>query len=240
MLKCITVDSNAISLKQINEYISSIPFLELLGSFQHPFEAVGFLNKTNVDLLFIEAELPVMTGIQLINSLTFRPMLVIISASEKYAYSAFQLNAIDYVLKPVSFESIVRAANKAYKYHNIKTADATDNIAGRQENIYDYIFVKSDYKIIRIKLNDILLIEGLKDYVKIHTSDKSVLSLLSLKSLETNLPSALFMRVHRSYIIALNKIDSIEKSRIKIDKYYIPVSESYKDVFFRRIQLLNV
>lgn len=239
MINCIVVDSNAADLKQIEEYLVSIPYLKLLKTFQNPFDAIDFMGTEQVDLLFTEIDMPVLNGIQLINSFTNRPMVVIVSSTDKYAIDGFQLGVLDYILKPISFERIVRASNKAREYSNIKTLSQKMNI-NIQDSDYEYIFVKSDYKTIRINLDDILLIEGLKDYVKIHTEQKSVLSLLSLKNLETRLPTRQFIRVHRSYIVSLNKIDSIEKSRIKIDKYYIPVSDLYKDAFFKRIQLHNL
>ncbi|MDR1056823.1 MAG: LytTR family DNA-binding domain-containing protein [Prevotellaceae bacterium] len=239
MIKCIAVDDNVTALKVLEEHIANIPFLELLKTFENPFDAIDFLSREQVDLMFTEVDMPVLNGIQLINSLVKQPILVIISNSDKYAIDAFQLNVLDYILKPFSFDRLVRAANKVREYYNMKPAPVKVHVK-IADDMYDYIFVKSDYKIIRIGFEDILLIEGLKDYVKIHTLEKSVLSLLSLKGLETRLPASRFMRVHRSYIVALNKIDSIEKSRIKIEKYYIPISDSYKEVFFKRIESQNL
>ena len=239
MIKCIAIDNDPVSLKLLEEHISGIPFLNLLKSFQNPFDAIEFLSKEQVDLLFTEVELPSLNGVQLIRSLSNQPMVVITSANDKYAVEAFQIGALDYILKPISFDRVVRAANRARECFNNRSFHIKLN-PNALEDAYDYIFVKSDYKIIKINLEDILLIEGLKDYVKIHTFERSVLSLLSLKGLETRLPSSLFIRVHRSYIVALNKIDSIEKSRIKIEKYYIPISDLYKEAFFKRIQSQNL
>lgn len=240
MVKCIAVDNDVTTLQLLENYISNIPFLKLESTFQNPFDAIDYISKHAVDLLFTEIEMPVLNGIQLINSLVKKPMLVIVSKTDRYAIDGFELGAFDYIVKPLSFDRLVKAANKVREHAYVQLQPVKPNVVVDDVDTDDYIFVKSDYKTIRINLNDILLIEGLKDYVKIHTSQKSVLSLLNLKNLELKLPSSLFIRVHRSYIVALNKIDSIEKSRIKIEKYYIPVSDSYKEAFFKRIQTHSI
>jgi len=195
------------------------------------------MDKEEVDLIFTDVEMPSLTGLEFLGSLRRRPYFIIVSEQERYAVEAFNLEATDYLLKPFSFERFLKAINKVREHIRLKTpvqASAQSEIPGR-----DFIFIKSDYKTIRINVNDILFVEGLKDYVKLHTAEKPVLTLLSLRALEQGLPCERFMRVHRSYIVALNKIDTIEKNRIKIGQHTITVSDMYRDTFLDRIQPLK-
>jgi len=237
MIRCIAIDDDAQALGMIENCISKIPFLELLKTFDNAFHAIEFMDDEKVDLIFTDVEMPALNGLEFLGSLRRRPYFIIISEQERYAVEAFNLEATDYLLKPFSFERFLKAVNKVREDIRLKMpvqAFASGNIPSR-----DFIFIKSDYKTIRINVDDILFVEGLKDYVKVHTSDKPVLTLLSLRSLEQGLPSERFMRVHRSYIVALNKIDVIEKSRIKIGQHTITISDMYREAFLNRIQLLR-
>jgi DNA-binding LytR/AlgR family response regulator len=235
MIRCIAIDDDAQALEVVENYISKIPFLELLKKFDNAFDAIEYLDREQVDLIITDVEMPTLTGLEFLGSLRRKPFFIIVSEQEKYAVDAFNLEAMDYLLKPFSFERFLKSVNKVREQIRLKTPVQQPSVQGE---IYgrDFIFVKSDYKTIRINVNDILFIEGLKDYVKLHTADKPVLSLLSLRALEQGLPTERFMRVHRSYIVALNKIDVIEKSRIKIGQHTITISEMYRDVFLNRIQ----
>jgi len=234
MIRCIAIDDDPQALEMIANCIARIPFLELLKTFGNAFHAIEFMDKEKVDLIFTDVEMPALNGLEFLGSLRRRPDVIVVSEQERYAVEAFNLEATDYLLKPFSFERFLKAVNKVREHIRLKTSvrmPAQSEIPGR-----DVIFIKSDYKTIRININDILFAEGLKDYVKLHTADKTILTLLSLRALEQGLPSERFMRVHRSYIVALNKIDVIEKSRIKIGQHTITISEMYRDAFMNRIQ----
>ena len=237
MIRCIAIDDDAQALGFAENCITRVPYLELLGSFGNAFHAIEFMDGKEVDLIITDVEMPALSGLEFLGSLRRRPCCIFVSEQERYAAEAFNLEATDYLLKPFSFERFLKAINKAREHIRLKTTAQTASpveIPGR-----DFIFIKSDYKTIRINVNDILFAEGLKDYVKIHTADKPVLTLLSLRALEQGLPAERFMRVHRSYIVALNKIDVIEKSRIRIGQHTITMSDMYREAFLNHIQLLK-
>ena len=227
-LKAIAIDDEPLALKLVGDYIGKTHFLELVGSFDNPLDAIDFLSKQPVDLIFVDIQMPDLTGVEFVRSLENAPKVVFTTAYEKYALEGFKLNAIDYLLKPFSYEEFLKAAGKARKQNELETAASVTVEANSQ-----FLFLKSEYKIRRINFNDILYIEGLKDYIKVYTTgeDKPILSLNSIKSLEQKLPESKFMRVHRSFIVNLDRIETIERSRIIFGKVYIPVSEQYKDQF---------
>ena len=237
MIRCIAVDDNENSLGIVANFAAKIPFLELLKTFHNAFDAIEFLDSEEVDLILTDVEMPVLNGLEFLGSLRRKPCCIIVSEQEQYAVDAFNLDVVDFLLKPYSFERFLKAVNKVREQIRLKTLSPTLHQNEKQER--DYIFIKSDYKTIRINVNDILFVEGLKDYVKLHTTDKPVITLLSLRALEQGLPPEQFMRVHRSYIVALKKIDVIEKSRIRIGQHSITLSELYRDAFLKRIQPLK-
>jgi len=227
-LKTIAIDDEPLALRLVSDYVSKTPFLELVGAFDNPLDAIDFLSTQSADLIFVDIQMPDLTGIEFARSLENAPKIIFTTAYEKYALEGFKLNAIDYLLKPFSYEEFLKAAQKARKQSELEASVLPTIEANSQ-----FLFLKSEYKIRRINFNDILYIEGLKDYIKVYTTgeDKPVLSLNSIKSLEQKLPEDQFMRVHRSFIVNLNKIDTIERSRIIFGKTYIPVSDQYKDKF---------
>jgi two-component system, LytTR family, response regulator LytT len=227
-LKTIAIDDEPLALRLVSDYVSKTPFLELVGSFDNPLDAIDFLSTHTADLIFVDIQMPDLTGIEFTRSLEDAPKIVFTTAYEKYALEGFKLNAIDYLLKPFSYEEFLKAAGKARKQTELEA-----NVLPSIETNSQFLFLKSEYKIRRINFNDILYIEGLKDYIKVYISgdDKPVLSLNSIKSLEQKLPEEKFMRVHRSFIVNLDKIDTIERSRIIFGKVYIPVSDQYKEKF---------
>jgi len=227
-LKAIAIDDEPLALRLVSDYIDKTPFLELVGSFDNPLDAIDFLSSQSADLIFVDIQMPDLTGIEFARSLEDAPKIIFTTAYEKYALEGFKLNAIDYLLKPFSYEEFLKAAQKARKQSELE-ANSHPSIEANNQ----FLFLKSEYKIRRINFNDILYIEGLKDYIKVYTTgeDKPVLSLNSMKSLEQKLPETRFMRVHRSFIVNLERIDTIERSRIIFGKTYIPVSDQYKDKF---------
>ncbi|SHE45550.1 two component transcriptional regulator, LytTR family [Mariniphaga anaerophila] len=228
MIRTLAIDDEPLALKLVNGYIAKTPFLELTASFDNPIDAIDFLEKESVDLIFLDIHMPDLSGIEFTNILENRPKIVFTTAYEKYALQGFKLEAVDYLLKPFSYEEFLKAAQKAQKLIGLEQK-SVHQIEANSE----FLFLKSEYKIRRINFNDITYIEGLKDYVKVHLQNeaKPILSLNSLKAMEAKLPSQNFMRVHRSFIVNLNRVDTIERSRIVFGKTYIPVSEQYKERF---------
>ena len=228
MIRCIAIDDEPLALRQIIGYIKKTPFLKLSGQYESALQAIEALENTSVDLMFVDINMPDLSGMDFVKSLENLPMIVFVTAYSEYALEGFRVDAIDYLLKPISYADFLKSANKARNYFNTILPHASKEGGDR-----DYLFIKSGYKIVRISLDDIIYIEGMREYVSIHlTNGKSLMPLISLRVLEEQLPSDKFMRVHRSYIVNLEKITTIDHSRIIFDdKVYIPVSEQYKEIF---------
>ena len=229
MIRTIAIDDEPLALQLVNSYIAKTPFLEAVASFDNPLDAMDFLSGNPVDLIFLAIQMPDLTGIEFSRILENKPKIVFTTAYAKYALEGFKVDAVDYLLKPFSYEEFLTAARKAEKL--IKLEQNAQNEVVEANN--EFLFLKSDYKIRRINFNDIRFIEGLKDYVKVYlqNEEKPVMSLSSLKALEGKLPETKFMRVHRSFIVNLDKIETIERGRIVFGKTYIQVSDQYKDKF---------
>jgi two-component system response regulator LytT len=228
MISTIAIDDEPLALQLVTGYIERTPGLKLAGKFDNPMDAVEFMAREKVDLVFVDIQMPDLSGIEFTRSMVRGPKVIFTTAYEKYALEGFRLDVVDYLLKPFSYEEFFRAVRKVQNLIKLE-GSALNQVEANAE----FLFLKSDYKIKRINFNDILYIEGLKDYVKVYTANdpKPVLSLTSLKTLETKLPDTKFMRVHRSFIVNLDKIATIERSRIIFGKAYIPVSDQYKDKF---------
>lgn len=223
MINCIAIDDEQLSLDLIEDNVSRVPFLKLVRKCTSVFDAMQFIANNNIDLLFLDIEMPDMNGLQMLRSLKTKPMVILITAYDRYAMQGYEFDVIDYLLKPVSFERFLTAVNKAYEYYSHRSIVNAENIART------CIFIKSEHKILKINLEDISYIESLKDYVKIYCGQKPVLSLMSLKTLETALPATKFIRIHRSFIVAVEKISFICRSKVYIGDVGLPVSSTYKD-----------
>ncbi len=228
MINTIAIDDEPLALQLVAGYIERTPGLKLIGKFDNPLDAADFLSETSADLIFVDIQMPDLSGIEFTRLLEKGPKVIFTTAFEKYALDGYKLEIIDYLLKPFSYEEFLSAVQKAQRLIRLEQKTPVKVDANNE-----FLFLKSDYKIKRINFNDILYIEGLKDYVKVFTSNtaKPVLSLTSLKLLEIKLPGNKFMRVHRSFIVNLEKINTIERSRIVFGKEYIPVSDQYKERF---------
>jgi DNA-binding LytR/AlgR family response regulator len=228
MISTIAIDDEPLALQLVTGYIEKTPGLRLVGKFDNPLDAVEFMAREKVDLVFVDIQMPDLSGIEFTRSMVRGPRVIFTTAYAKYALDGFRLDVVDYLLKPFSYEEFFKAVQKVQNLIKLE-GSALNQIESNAE----FLFLKSDYKIKRINFNDILYIEGLKDYVKVYIQNdpKPILSLSSLKTLETKLPESKFMRVHRSFIVNLDKIATIERSRIVFGKAYIPVSEQYKDKF---------
>jgi two-component system, LytTR family, response regulator LytT len=228
MISVIALDDEPLALQLVSGYIEKTPGLNLTGKFDNPIDAAEFLSNKLVDLILVDIQMPDLSGIEFTRLLGKGVKVIFTTAFEKYALEGYKLEIVDYLLKPFSYEEFLTAIQKVQRQINM---EKKVTIGVEADN--EFLFLKSDYKIKRINFNDILYIEGLKDYVKVFTlnSPKPVLSLTSLKLLESKLPEKMFMRVHRSFIVNLGKIDIIERNRIIFGKEYIPVSDQYKEKF---------
>jgi len=234
MINCIIVDDEPLALDFMEDNIKKVPFLKLIKKCNSVTEALKVYNNEKIDLIFLDIEMPDISGIQFLKSLKTKPMVILITAYEKYAMEGFELDVLDYLLKPVSFDRFLKAVYKAYEYFGFINAKVQSH---ENTGTYcDYLFVKSEHKLIKINTNDILYIEGLKDYVKIFAGGKTIFTLLSLKYLEEILSPKIFIRVHRSYIISIPKIEFIGKSKINIAGISIPISNQYRDRLFNIIK----
>lgn len=237
MITCIAIDDEPLALKQITGYIEQVPFLKIEGSFSGALKALNFLQENKVDLMFVDINMPNLSGMEFVKSLVNPPKIVFTTAYREYAAEGFQVDAADYLVKPISFAKFLKAVEKVrLRYFSETEVVNKEEVSSEQQTIQlkeQFLFIKTEYKIVRINLNDIKYIEGMRDYVRFHIeNNKPIMALLSMKSLVENLPSDVFMRVHRSYIVNLDKIQTIERNRIIFDKdVYIPVGEKFNDDF---------
>jgi DNA-binding LytR/AlgR family response regulator len=229
-ISCIAIDDEPLALGLIVSYIKKTPFLELLAEFDNPIDAIEYLNDHSVQLIFLDIQMPDLTGVEFARTLTEESKIIFTTAYDKYAVEGFQLHALDYLLKPISYEVFLNSVKHAKKHFDLLKSVSVNNPANSDEQ---YLFIKADYQIQRIELKDILYVEGLKDYVKLYTetSSKPIVFHATLKSIESRLPQNNFMRVHRSFIVSLNKIKTIERDRILFGSKRIPISKQYKSVF---------
>lgn len=236
MIRCLAVDDEPLALDVIESHISKIPELQLVQKCTSPIKALEIINKEEIDLLFLDIEMSEITGIQMLKSMTKKPMVIFTTAYESYAMEGYELDVVDYLLKPISFDRFLKAVNKAQEFSMLKK-NATQKEGVSYE--HGYVFVKSEYQMIKINFRDILYVEGLKDYVKIYCGPKPILSLQNLKSIESKLPAAYFARVHKSFIISLPRIESVHKGRIRIGENEIPLGENYREAFLKLISDTN-
>lgn len=229
-ITCIAIDDEPLALELIVSYISKTPFLELMAQFDNPIDAMECLQEISVDLIYLDIKMPDLTGVEFARLLDDDSRVIFTTAYEKYAVEGFQLHALDYLLKPISYEVFLKSATYAKEYIDLVQADSSNKVFGRGE---DYLFIKADYQTHRIDYGDILYFEGLKDYVKLHTihSTAPIVFHATMKSIEAKLPAERFMRVHRSFIVSLPKIKTIERDRILFTNRRIPISKQYKPKF---------
>lgn len=229
MIQCLIVDDEPIALDILENYVRKTPFLELKGKCNGVIEALQQMQDQSIDLLFLDIQMPDVNGIEFSRTLNDKVKVIFTTAFEQYALEGFKVNALDYLLKPFNYQEFLKAAMKAKTWFDMVENKSSASTAVTK----DSILVNSEYKLVKIDLKDILYFEGLKDYVKIFTrgAARPVMSLMSLKSLEEQLPAERFMRVHRSYIVNLDKINTIERSAIQIETASIPIADKYKEVF---------
>lgn len=231
VLNCIVIDDEKPARDQIAEYIERVPFLNLLSSFSNAIQPLDFVNSNQVDIVFLDIEMEDFTGLQFAKTLTKGPQIILTTAYDQYAIEAFDLEVCDYLLKPISFERFLKSVNKAFKI--CRKTNPVKEIQSIENN---FAFFKVGYKMQRIDFKDILFIEGQRDYLKIHTLGARYMTLMSFKEIEEILPKEVFMRIHKSYIVSIDKIDSLEKNRVSIQDHIIPVGEVFRKLFQDRIE----
>ena len=225
-INCIVIEDEPLAMQRLQDFVLRVPFLNLMQCFDSGIEAISFLGEEKVDLLFLDIQMDGFTGIQLIESINKMPCVIITTAFDKYALKGFDLNVSDYLLKPYTFERFMQAVTKVYDRL----------IAINKPEIKNFIFIKTEYRLEKVNLDEIFFIEGMRDYRCINLNEKRIMTLQNFGELENDLPSKQFCRVHKSFIVALNKIESIERDRIKIKNNLIPISETYKENFYNLIK----
>lgn len=233
-ISCIIVDDEPLALEVLSSFIARIPYLVLEGQYTDPFFAMEHLRKKKVDLLFVDIQMPDISGIELVKTLNNPPKIVFTTAFSSYAIEGFNLNAMDYLLKPIAFDRFLVAVNKVRDYMELSEA-ALEVHQPEEKDVPEYMFVKSNYKDIKINFNEVLYIEGSEDYIKIHTTTKKVMTLLSMKGVMEKLPENQFIRIHRSFIVAIDKIESKSNERITIGKQSLPIGASYLNEVSKRL-----
>ena len=226
-INCIIIDDEPLARKGLKEYIHDVEFLNLLGEFDNAVKATEVLGKGDVQLLFLDIQMPKITGLDFFKSLQHAPPVIFTTAYPQYALEGFDLNALDYLVKPISFDRFLKAAMKAKEYYEIRQQNKQE--AG------DYFFIKADNKLVKIFFEEILFVEALQNYVTIHTTDKKYVTYLTFKSVEEYLPADRFIKTHKSYIISASKLDSIEGNDIRIGNHHIPISRNEKDEVMEKL-----
>jgi two-component system, LytTR family, response regulator len=232
LIRCIAIEDEPPALKKIEGFIGRIAELKLEKSFDNAVNAVGWLKENHVDLIFLDVQMDMLTGIEFIESDVSKARIIITSAYDQYAVRGFELNVTDYLLKPYSFQRFVQAVNKVLDFYSAKKDEPAIAEDGNR-----YMFIKTEYRHERVDFDDILYIEGMKDYLRIVCRDRKIMTLMSFAKLEELLPSSEFCRVHKSYLVSLKKIKSVERGIIIIADQRIPVSNTFKDNFYSKIKL---
>ncbi|CAN5603060.1 LytTR family DNA-binding domain-containing protein [soil metagenome] len=226
MIKCIAIDDEPLALELLEDNISKLPYLKLVAACDNAMEAMKIMQQETIDLIFLDIQMPGLTGLQFIQSMTVKPMIILITAYEKYALEGFNLDVTDYLVKPVSLDRFIKACNKAQQLFELKAQQKNPAITATP----GYFFVNVDYSLVKITTADIIYIEGLKDYIKIHlkSSQRPIVTRMPMKTIEEQLPADGFLRIHKSYIVSVAFITAIRKSGVFIDALELPVSDNYR------------
>ncbi|WEK34358.1 MAG: LytTR family DNA-binding domain-containing protein [Candidatus Pseudobacter hemicellulosilyticus] len=234
-LSCLVIDDEPLAIKLLEDHISRVPFLKLQGTHSNPLDALLAFNQQPADLIFLDIQMPQLNGVQFMQLLQNRAQVIIISAHQEYAIEGFEHNVVDYLLKPVSFERFLRAVEKAFRQRFPSAGTPVPATPEAYPVTGGYIFIKVETKMVRVELDDILYVEGLKNYLSIYTRTQRIITLQAMKQLEEALPANRFIRVHKSYIVALDKINTIERQEIMIGDKIIPIGSTYADNFFKML-----
>ncbi|NTS40979.1 response regulator transcription factor [Flavisolibacter sp. BT320] len=234
-LTCYIIDDEPMAQEILEAYMAKVSFLELKGSFTSPLEAVRFLEQDKPDLLFLDINMPDLDGLSFIPMLNPKPSIILTTAYNEYALKAFELEVKDYLLKPFSFERFYKGVLRIYQEQMQRLEPETKTPKESPKNEPEYIFLKAGHRIRKLAIGDIIFVEGMKDYLRIHTAEEKIMTLLNFAKLEELLPAKNFARVHRSFLVAMDKIDHIEKNRIHIADQVIPISDTYAEAFYKML-----
>jgi DNA-binding LytR/AlgR family response regulator len=230
---CLIVDDEQLARRLLKEFVSKIPMLELKGMCKSPLEAMDILSSQHIDIMFLDIQMPDITGVEFIKSLQHKPATIFTTAYSEYALEGYQLDVIDYLVKPFPLDRFIKAVNKAIEYIDLKR-NATNNNQ-QKDTDSNHLLLHADHKIYKVALDDIRYIEGLKEYVSYFTNEKRIIVLQSLKSIEESLPPDKFIRVHRSYIVPIDKIKTLDGNQVQIGDKLIPIGRSYKEDVMKRV-----
>lgn len=236
MIKCIVVDDKPLAIDVMKHYIEKVPFLELVYSTTNPLEALSKVTEGGIDLVFLDIQMPELTGLQFMKIVKGKCQIILTTAYSEYALEGFDNDAVDYLLKPVSFERFYKAVEKVKLIHKGMSTIPNEVITLKKEKDIDSIFVKTEYKLVRVATETILYVEAMQNYVNIYTTTEKITSLQTMKKMEEQLPSPQFVRVHKSFIVAVHKIDSVERNRIAIGPKLIALSDNYRSSFYDAIE----
>lgn len=228
MIRCLAIDDEPLALELLVDNISKLPYLHLVAACDNAIEAMKVMQHEPVDLIFLDIQMPGLTGLQFIQSMSVKPMIILITAYEKYALEGFNLDVTDYLVKPVSLDRFIKAANKAQQLFELRSQQKNPLTAPNP----GYFFVNVDYSLVKITNTDIVYIEGLKDYIRIHlkSSQRPIVTRMPMKTIEEQLPAGDFIRIHKSYIVSISFVTAIRKASVFIDTLELPVSDNYRDV----------
>lgn len=233
-IRCIAIDDELLALDVMADYIRKIPFLELAGTFDNVLEALPLVEKGQADLVFLDIQMPQLTGMQFMKLIQGKARTILTTAYPQYALDSYDHDAVDYLLKPIAFDRFYRSVQKAAAILQPQQQEIMpDRILPAETP--SYIFVKTDSRMVKVLLSEILFVEGLKDYVAIHTLTEKIITLQNMKRMEVILPLPRFARVHKSYLVSMEKIDAIERSRLFIGQHVIPVGDTYREAFFQLV-----
>jgi two-component system, LytTR family, response regulator len=244
-ISCMIVEDEPLARNLLTQYISKVPYLQLVKACPSPLEALEALREQSIDLLFSDIQMPELTGISLLKILPKRPLVIFTTAYSEYALEGYELDVVDYLLKPITLERFLKAVEKVVQRLNQAKSQETnyqevESKDTKNENSQNYIFVKDGTKLVKVKLHEILYIEGLKDYVIIYTTHQKIVTLQRMKTLEAELPANQFSRIHNSYIVSIDAIDAIEKEKVQVGKVFLPISDTYRKSFKEFIEQKNI
>lgn len=239
MIRCLVVDDEPLALDILEDYISKVPFLQLVKTTTSAIEGLSLVQNDSIDLVFLDVQMPELNGLQFLKIMNGKCDVILTTAYSEYALEGYEHDVTDYLLKPIAFDRFYKAAQKVMQQRQHSSALPSPETHVTQAP-HSFIFVKTEHKIQKIYLDDILYIEGLKDYISIFTKTERIITLQNMKKMEDSLPAGRFIRVHKSYIVALDKIDSIERSRIQITDKIIPVGDTYRESFFKLVDNRNI
>ena len=232
IINCIIIDDEPLARKGLKEYIADIDFLNLAGDFDNPLKATALLSSGDIQLIFLDIQMPKITGIEFFKTLQNPPEVIFTTAYPQYALDGFEVNALDYLVKPISFDRFLKAALRAKEFYEVRQKNRVEAVPAATA---EYFFIKADNKLVKLLFADILFVEALQNYVTIYTTEKKYISYLTFKSVEDYLPAERFIKTHKSFIIAAEKVDSIDGNEIRIDQYQIPISRNLKEEVMEKL-----